>query len=153
MRASLGFVKFKLCSSKNHVMTMINKILKHLFQSQDFWPIIDQGQDNDAKCGLHLRMHVQLIQNHLWVKIRFEVGVLQSPTNSISERNPKRNTICVIIYSIPEKSFDSKSKIYLGTAKLKFGLLPKYFSGILYLQEFVDDSHKIRKICYDSDDG
>ena len=62
----LGFPQIEARASHHHGLSMVDEVGEHLLQVEDLRLVVDDGQQDDAEGGLHLRHLVELVENDLW---------------------------------------------------------------------------------------
>jgi len=72
MRAFAGFLKFKFRTASNYLVTVVDECLKYFFQIECARTTIDESHIVDAERRLHCSELVQLVENHVCVRITFE---------------------------------------------------------------------------------
>src|ERR1039457_1499368 len=73
MGPSFRLLQFEDGATGDDLAPVIDEMAYHLYDSEDFRPVIDNGQHDDAEGGLHLGMFIELVEEYLRVFVLLQL--------------------------------------------------------------------------------
>ena len=73
VRALLGFAQVEARAADDDLFAMLDEMAEHRREVHDLRLVVDDGQENDAERGLHLRVAIQIVQHDLGDRVALQL--------------------------------------------------------------------------------